>query len=139
MINLYTCEQRCNGIQSKAASHALGTLGNVSFAFSCLFMAELVFSIWAFGAQYFRSWFRVFDATVIIGNLVVDTLLRGVTKDAASLAVILRLWRLYKIGKEVSGGAAGLMEVLNGRIEVLEKENHRLRTQLTSLSPELDY
>ena len=51
LISLYTCEHSCG--QDEGINKSLGqvqnVLGIVSLAFSCLFMAELLASIWAFG------------------------------------------------------------------------------------------
>ena len=51
LISLYVCEHSCGkgeGI-NKDVGKAQEALGIVSLAFSCLFMAELLASIWAFG------------------------------------------------------------------------------------------
>ena len=47
IINLFTCEARS---AQSAWNTALEALGIVSLVFSCLFMVELLASIWAFGA-----------------------------------------------------------------------------------------
>lgn len=51
LISLYTCEQSCgkNNDVVKQWREAQNALGVVSLVFSCLFMAELLASIWAFG------------------------------------------------------------------------------------------
>ncbi|KAK5277263.1 hypothetical protein LTR16_010023 [Cryomyces antarcticus] len=116
----------------------------VSLVFSCLFMIELVASIWAFGLSsshrpdqccfsYFNSCFHVFDAIVIIAGFTIDVLLRGVLEEVASLLVILRLWRVFKIIEELSVGAEEQMETLQERIEMLEKENRNLEDDLRVL------
>lgn len=51
LISLYTCEHSCgqdNGM-NKDLGEAQNVLGIVSLDFSCLFMVELLASIWAFG------------------------------------------------------------------------------------------
>jgi len=51
LISLYTCEHSCgqdNGM-NKDLGEAQNVLGIVSLVFSCLFMVELLASIWAFG------------------------------------------------------------------------------------------
>ncbi|KAK5161653.1 hypothetical protein LTR04_003920 [Oleoguttula sp. CCFEE 6159] len=105
----------------------------VSLVFSRLFMIELVASIWAFGLSYFNSCFHVFDAIVIIAGFTIDVLLRGVLEEVASLLVILRLWRVFKIIEELSVGAEEQMETLQERIEMLEKENRNLEDDLRVL------
>lgn len=54
LISLYVCEHSCgkNGGLSKDLGKAQDALGIVSLAFSCLFMVELLASIWAFGLPY---------------------------------------------------------------------------------------
>ena len=54
LLGLYICEHTCgrNEPVSKALPEAQGALGIASLIFSCLFMAELLASIWAFGFQY---------------------------------------------------------------------------------------
>ena len=51
LISLYTCEQSCTKGKhvDKEWGEAQSALGIVSLVFSCLFMAELLASIWAFG------------------------------------------------------------------------------------------
>lgn len=53
LISLYVCEHSCgNGDQvSKELLNTQKTLGIVSLVFSCLFMVELLASIWAFGPR----------------------------------------------------------------------------------------
>lgn len=51
LISLYTCEQSCKKGKEvgKGFHEAQDVLGIVSLVFSCLFMAELLASVWAFG------------------------------------------------------------------------------------------
>ena len=51
LIALYVCEHKCEKgeILNKDFDKAQDALGIVSLIFSCLFLAELVLSIWAFG------------------------------------------------------------------------------------------
>jgi voltage-gated hydrogen channel 1 len=60
---------------------------------------------------------------VIVAGFIVDVLLRGPTEEAGSLVVIGRLWRVFKIIEELSSGAEDQIEVLQQRIEELEKKN----------------
>ncbi|KAI9811487.1 MAG: hypothetical protein M1827_005470 [Pycnora praestabilis] len=130
LISLLKCEQ-------KSADHgwdiAQDVLGIVSLVFSCLFMAELLAAVFAFGLAYFKSWFHCFDAAVIILGFVVDVLLHGVLEEVASLVVILRLWRVFKIVEEFSAGAQEQMEEMAGRIEKLESENKELKKEVDGL------
>jgi hypothetical protein len=69
---------------------------------------------------------------------VTDVLLHGVLEEVASLVVILRLWRFFKIIEEFSVGAEEQMEGLNIRIEQLESENQDLKLELKKQKGTLD-
>ncbi|KIW13406.1 hypothetical protein PV08_08594 [Exophiala spinifera] len=101
-------------------------LGYVSLVFSCLFMAELLGCIFAFGLGYFKSKFHIFDSVVIVAGFIVDVLLRGPVEEAGSLIVIGRLWRVFKIIEEFSSGAQGELEEMYERIQQLEEKNDQL-------------
>lgn len=83
--------------------------------------------------SYFNSWFHIFDALVIIASFVLDLLLRGVEEEVASLVIILRLWRVFKIIEELSVGAQEQMEHLGSQIEELQKENADLKEEIRRL------
>jgi DNA repair exonuclease SbcCD ATPase subunit len=80
--------------------------------------------------RYFHSWFHCVDALVIIAGLVIDVLLHGPLEEAASLIVILRLWRIFKIVEELSAGAQEEMDDLEEKIRRLEGENGRLNQEI---------
>lgn len=87
-----------------------------------------------FDAEYtsfFRSKFHCFDATVIVASFIIDVLLRGILEEVASLVIILRLWRVFKIIEELSVGAQEQTEALRERIELLEQEKSQLEVELT--------
>ncbi|KAH9810110.1 putative ion transport protein [Teratosphaeria destructans] len=109
------------------------TLGILSLVFSCLFMVELLASVWAFGWAYFGTWFHCFDAFVILAGFVIDVLLKGVLEEIGSLVIVLRLWRVFKIIEELSAGAEEQMEPLQERLEDVEKENAELKKQIEQL------
>lgn len=100
-------------------------------------MLELLASIWAFGLSYFRSKFHVFDALVILTSFVIDVLLRGILEEVASLVIVLRLWRVFKIIEELSGAAEEQMEGLVERVEGLEKEREGLERENRGLRREV--
>ena len=52
IINLHTCSGEHD---SKGWAAALDALGIVSLVFSCVFMADLLASMWAFGREYVIS------------------------------------------------------------------------------------
>ncbi|THZ13195.1 hypothetical protein D6C91_08003 [Aureobasidium pullulans] len=130
VIQILTCEGRVSESKGDVAQEAIGIVGLV---FSCLFMLELMASIWAFGFQYFRSKFHCFDATVIVASFIIDVLLRGILEEVASLVIILRLWRVIKIMEELSVGAQEQTEALRERIELLEHEKSQMEIELSAL------
>ena len=54
LISLFICEKTCQAGKGagRGLEDAQEALGIVSLVFSCLFMAELLASIWAFGPRY---------------------------------------------------------------------------------------
>ena len=92
-------------------------------------------------SRYFSSKFHCFDSAVIVAGFVTDVLLHGILEEIASLVVILRLWRFFKIIEEFSVGAEEQMEGLEMRIEQLESENGdevsvgRWRGRIQALTP----
>jgi hypothetical protein len=59
--------------------------------------------------------------------------LRGVDEEIASLVVILRLWRFFKIIEEMSAGAQEEMDAMESRMEMLDGENRELKRELAKL------
>jgi cell division protein FtsB len=70
---------------------------------------------------------------VIVAAFVLDVALHGVSEEAASLIVVLRLWRVFKIIEELSVGAQEQMEELKEKIEDLEKGNRELQAEIYRL------
>ncbi|KAK5133971.1 hypothetical protein LTR08_007091 [Meristemomyces frigidus] len=130
ILQLLTCEGRIPADNGETASEVLGIL---SLVFSCLFMLELLASVWAFGRSYFHSRFHCLDAAVIMAGFVIDVVLKGVLEEIGSIVVVLRLWRVFKIIEELSAGAEERMEPVQEHLEQLEKENYELKTQLAAL------
>ncbi|KAI5239446.1 hypothetical protein E4T43_06730 [Aureobasidium subglaciale] len=130
VVQILTCEGKISEPKGHAAQEATSIIGLI---FSCLFMLELVASIWAFGFQYFRSKFHCFDATVIVASFIIDVLLRGLLEEVASLVIILRLWRVIKIMEELSVGAQEQTEALREKIELLEQERSQMEGELIRL------
>ncbi|RDW61047.1 hypothetical protein BP6252_12430 [Coleophoma cylindrospora] len=127
IISLSLCQGDLSGAGWDDARDVLGIAGLI---FSSMFLAELIVNIWAFGWRYFTSYFHCFDATVILAGFVVDVLLHGVLEEIASLVILLRLWRVFKIVEEFSVGAEEQMDGLTLRIEKLEAENEKLRKEV---------
>ncbi|CAD0089243.1 unnamed protein product, partial [Aureobasidium vineae] len=136
VIQILSCEGRISEPRAHVAQEAIGIIGLI---FSCLFMLELLASIWAFGFQYeepnvlFRSKFHCFDATVIVASFILDVLLRGILEEVASLVIILRLWRVFTIMEELSVGTQEQTEALREQIERLEQEKSQMKVELTRL------
>jgi len=124
LISLHLCEHADASPVWLDVNEALDI---VSLVFSCLFMLELIMSIWAFGGAYFKSKFHCFDATVIIAGFIVDVCLRGVVEEAGSLVVVGRLWRVFKIIEEFSAGAEDQIDALTEKMEQVEEENRELK------------
>jgi voltage-gated hydrogen channel 1 len=59
--------------------------------------------------------------------------LRGVDEEIASLVVILRLWRFFKIIEEMSAGAQEEMDAMESRMVRLDVENKELRRELAKI------
>lgn len=87
----------------------------------------------AFRHSYFNSKFHCLDAVVIIASFIVDLLLRGPLEEVATLVIVLRLWRVFKIIEELTAGAKEQLERLKEQIETLEHENAELREEVRKL------
>jgi len=83
--------------------------------------------------RYFSSTFHILDSLVILLSFTIDVLLHGIVEEVASLVIILRLWRFFKIIEEFSVGAQETMDGLELRIEQLEEDNDRLRREVRGL------
>ncbi|KAL1304579.1 hypothetical protein AAFC00_003551 [Neodothiora populina] len=127
IVQIFTCEGRIERAEGETTLEALSVVGLV---FSCVFVLELGLSLWTLGFSYFHSKFRCFDAVVILTSFVIDVLLRGVLEEVASIVIVLRLWRVFKIIEELGVSAQDHMEELQTRLEAAEKENDRLRREL---------
>ncbi|ETI21826.1 hypothetical protein G647_05895 [Cladophialophora carrionii CBS 160.54] len=148
LVSLHMCEHGGDtGFDLYAWRQVNQVLGYMSLVFSCLFMAELLGSVFAFGFHYFATPFHAFDALVIIAAFAfaIDLVLRaGPLEEAGSIVVVLRLWRIFKIIEEFSSGAEeDQLAELQERIETLEKqkddalkENEQLQMQLRVRSQE---
>ncbi|KAH7350849.1 hypothetical protein BKA65DRAFT_396214, partial [Rhexocercosporidium sp. MPI-PUGE-AT-0058] len=126
LIELYQCDFPDASPRWNNVKQGLAIAGLV---FSCMFVLELVLCVWGFGWSYFHTPFHTFDALIILLSFTLDVLLHGILEEVASLVVILRLWRFFKIVEEFSVGAQEQMDGLEMRIRVLEGENRRLRAR----------
>jgi len=152
ILNLFKCEQ---GKAGPNWDLALEILGSISLVFSCLFMVELIASIWAFGWRhvssnaclrvhlltnysYFNSWFHCFDAFIVVAGFITDVVLHGFIEEVASLIVVMRLWRVFKIIEELSVGAQEQTDSLEKKISELRGDNELLRKEVSHLRRTLD-
>ncbi|OLN85574.1 Voltage-gated hydrogen channel 1 [Colletotrichum chlorophyti] len=111
----------------KNTRHGLTLAGLV---FSCVFLAELILCLFAFGLGYFSDWFHVLDGVVIATSFVVDVISHGVVEEIASLVIVFRLFRFVKVVEEMSMGAAERMEGLERQLADLRRENGEMKRQL---------
>ncbi|KAI0110891.1 hypothetical protein GGR51DRAFT_82323 [Nemania sp. FL0031] len=96
---------------------------------SCIFVVELILSVFADGFKFFTSWFHQLDAFVILVSFAVDLLQHSIATEIASLIVVLRLWRFVKIVQEFSVEQSEATEALRIRIEDLEGQLRDLEAQ----------
>ncbi|GFZ50444.1 hypothetical protein JCM24511_08201 [Saitozyma sp. JCM 24511] len=86
----------------------LEVMESLSLAIMFVFLIEIPLDLYAFGPRYFglslkrravpHAGLHLFDAIVIVGTIIVETSLRGTERELAGLLVLLRLWRLIKLG-----------------------------------------
>ncbi|KAL6411655.1 Voltage-gated hydrogen channel 1 [Ilyonectria robusta] len=130
ILKLFKCEQEKSGADWDLA---LDVLGSMSLVFSCLFMLELIASVWAFGWGYFKSWFHRFDAFIVVAGFIIDVVLVGIIEEIASLIVVMRLWRVTKIVEELSLGSQEQTEDLKCEMDELREENEMLKKEISRL------
>lgn len=88
--------------------------------------------------SYFKSTFHTFDALVIIVGFCLDIALQGTIEEAASLIIVLRLWRVFQIIEELTAGAQEEIDDLSEKIAVLEGEKEQLKNGRSSVMRELE-
>ncbi|KAI1762151.1 hypothetical protein GGR53DRAFT_432614 [Hypoxylon sp. FL1150] len=133
-IALITCEIGVENDEWVAPTRNALTIFSLSL--SCVFLVELLMSVFADGWGYFSSWFHIFDAFVIVVGFAIDLFENNIAEEIASLIVMLRLWRFVKIvdefSVEASEQAEEQTEELRKRIVDLETRNAALEAQLQS-------
>ncbi|XXH03481.1 hypothetical protein Hte_009886 [Hypoxylon texense] len=107
-----------------------------SLSLSCVFLVELLLSVFADGWSYFSSWLHIFDAFVIVAGFAIDLLEHNVAEEIASLIVILRLWRFVEIVDEFSVEASEQTEEQTGE---LRKRNRDLEARSAALEAQLGH
>lgn len=70
-----------------------------SLAILCIFMIEILLKLIAFRLKYFTHKFEVFDGIIVVVSFVLDiaSLREEEAFEAASLLILLRLWRVVRI------------------------------------------
>ncbi|KAI9598415.1 hypothetical protein BDF19DRAFT_432448 [Syncephalis fuscata] len=91
---------------------AVKILSELSFAVVCLFAFEQLLNLYAFGLRYFASWLHMLDAS----------------REAASLIIILRFWRVLRVMDAVA---------LTVEMKTEEKEK-QLKAQILTLQTRLE-
>ncbi|KAL0942424.1 uncharacterized protein CTRU02_200310 [Colletotrichum truncatum] len=105
-------------------------LTTAGLVFSCVFLVELILSVFAFGLRYFSDWFHLLDGVVIVASFIIDVLSHGIVEEIASLVIVFRLFRFIKLVEEMSLGAAERTESLEQQLEALRQENGDMKRQL---------
>lgn len=126
----------CTPIEGPETPLWLNILANVSLVITTLFLAEIPFTLWALGAQYYNprgpvvhAILHLFDALVILTTFILEIVLRGRERELASLLVILRLWRLVKLGQGRSRYYV-VEDRLRGRLTIFVRDcRQRRRTR----------
>ncbi|KAJ5833541.1 hypothetical protein N7474_001852 [Penicillium riverlandense] len=131
LIQLHVCELK-HKYESvdRGWGIAEDVLGIASLVISCLFMVELLISVFSFGKGYFSSKFHIFDSLVILVAFIIAVFLQGPVEEVGSLVIILRLWRVFQIIEELQSANQDTMEEYDNVIEQLRRENNLLRQRL---------
>jgi len=118
--------------------HWVEVLAEISFAIACVFMLELLVTVWALGPQWFNpfghipfSVLHLVDAVIIIATFVLELVLRGAGRELAALLVILRLWRLVKLVGSVAVASGDLSEERAEELHAAKQELARVKAELT--------
>ena len=160
LITMYVCEHRG---RAKEWQMTRDVLGIFSTMFSCLFMVELLASVWAFGfpsvtleffsfphfllssttdissiSRYFKSRFHCFDAAVIVAGFIIDVTLHGISKEVGVLVIVLRFWRVFEIIEELSAASEEQIDILSNQIDELQTERNDLKRERTQLIQQRD-
>ncbi|KAI9136210.1 hypothetical protein BKA69DRAFT_1129285 [Paraphysoderma sedebokerense] len=72
-------------------------LGWLSFGIVCIFVIEITLRILAQLHHFFRKWWNIIDAIIVYLSFILELVFRGIAREVASLAVILRLWRIIRL------------------------------------------
>jgi len=134
---------RCNAGEEDLPEW-LEILSHISLAINFLFFFEIPLAIWSFGWRFYspvsneypHAGFHLFDAAIILGNLVIDLFLRGKAEELASLIVVFRLWRIVKVVGGVAVGVSEYNEEAVIEIKASRAEIHRLEARVTELEAE---
>ncbi|KAJ5619204.1 hypothetical protein N7510_003188 [Penicillium lagena] len=131
LIQLHVCELKHRYARvDRGWGIAEDVLSIASLVISCLFMVELLISVFSFGKGYFSSKFHIFDSLVIIVAFIIEVFLQGLVEEVGSLVIILRLWRVFQIIEELQSANEDTLEEYENDIEQLRQENNLLRRRL---------
>jgi len=96
-----------------------------------IFTLEQFVKLAVFGPRYFLKVWHAIDAFVIITSLILEILLRGPSREVASLLIIFRLWRLVRI-------MHALAEEITIEHEESSKHHHKLEEKMQQRIHELE-
>ncbi|TFK76547.1 hypothetical protein BDN72DRAFT_831129 [Pluteus cervinus] len=118
----------------------LEALDRVSLGITSIFLAEIPFSLWAFGWKTYNPFgdhpyagLHLFDAFIVISTFALEVGLKGAESEVAALLIMFRLWRFVRLLGGIAVGAGDLEE---GRSRDLEEEIEQLKSKLDNLQSE---
>lgn len=143
-------KKRCIPFDMDDGVNPAKVLNGISLGILSLFMIEITLKIVASGFGFFAHKFEVFDATIVVLSWIIDVAseIEEGAFEAASLLIILRLWRLvrilngvfmtskqrsdikkHKVLKEAHDVAKAL-ELCQGNLSAVEEKVKKYRSQL---------
>ncbi|KAL2100007.1 hypothetical protein ACEWY4_004401 [Coilia grayii] len=104
----------------------------LSLSLLTFFMVELAGKIYAFGLEFFKHKFEVFDGFVVVVSFVLDIVY--VTKEGAmdgmGLLILFRLWRVARV---INGILMSVKSRANHQVQKLKESNDHLIQRVSEL------
>jgi voltage-gated hydrogen channel 1 len=98
LADIYKCEED----PPEAYERTENALIIISLTILGLFILEQLVKLVIFGIKYFFVFWHLFDAFIIITAFVLEITLTGSAEIVAPLLVILRMWRIVRVGHAVA-------------------------------------
>jgi hypothetical protein len=98
LADIYKCEED----PPEAYKRTENALIIISLTILGVFMLEQLVKLVIFGIKYFFVFWHLFDAFIIITAFVLELTLTGSAEVVAPLLVILRMWRIVRVGHAVA-------------------------------------